>query len=98
MAKTHFVFGDPRPRARTFANMRGKTGASIKPAKVALRTIATGMRLNSKSTEPRKAIRIDDIRSCGSDSHRPTSGTSARPQRSATQKHDVAIGAHAWLE
>src|SRR5256885_13795663 len=97
-AKTHFVSGDPWLRVSTFARARGKIGASIKPAKVALMTIARGARLRSNSTAQRNAAVRDDVRSCASVSHRTTIGTSVRPQRSATQKQDVAIGAHAWLE
>src|SRR5256885_13587708 len=98
IAKTHLVSGDPWLSVSTYARARGKIGASIKPAKVALRTIARGTRLRSNSTAHRNAAVRDDVRSCASDSRRTTIGTSVRPQRSATQKQDVAMGAHALLE
>ena len=98
MAKIHFDPGESCMSVRTLARQRGKIGASIKPANMALRTIASGARLTSSSRMLMNAIVSDDVRSCASDNHRTIAGTSVRPQRSATQKQDAAIGAHALPE
>ena len=92
-AKTHLDSDGRLVMAKTRERHRGKIGASIRPANVALMRPVAEVKLSSRSTLLARRSESDIVNNFDSVIFFKMAGAAVLPNKSAIQKNDVAVGA-----